>query len=63
MSERFFSSSILDDMCELDDGISLGELLLNVETFPPLLIRLLFGPTMFEKSTLGGGVAFMMIPF
>ena len=49
-----FSSSMLDD------GISLGLLLLKVETFPPLLIRLLFGPTMFAKSTLGGGVVFIV---
>ena len=46
-----------------DDGISLffGILLLIVETFPPLLIRLLFGPTIPEKSTFGGGIVEFMI--
>jgi len=47
-----FSSSMPFGM--LDDCISFGVLLLIVETFPPLLIRLLFGPTMFEKLTGGG---------
>ncbi|MGK3739243.1 MAG: hypothetical protein ACI90V_006090 [Bacillariaceae sp.] len=47
-----------------DDDISLffgGLLLLIVETFPPLLIRLLFGPTIPEKSTFGGGTIELMI--
>jgi hypothetical protein len=43
-----------------DIGISFGVLLVIVETFPPLLIRLLFGPTMFEKSTRGGWLSFMI---
>ena len=49
------SSSLLDDMTSLGKA-----LLLNVETFPPLLIRLLFGPTSFEKSTREGGRVFML---
>jgi hypothetical protein len=53
-----FSSSMLFGM--LDDCISFGVLLLIVETFPPLLIRLLFGPTMFEKLTGGGCIEFMV---
>ena len=46
-----------------DDNRSLffGILLLIVETFPPLLIRLLFGPTIPEKSTFGGGIVEFMI--
>jgi hypothetical protein len=46
-----------------DDDISLffGILLLIVETFPPLLIRLLFGPTIPEKSTFGGGIVEFMV--
>lgn len=52
-----FSSSMLVGIL---DVTSFGVLFVIVETFPPLLIRLLFGPTMLEKSTRGGeAVAFM----
>lgn len=53
-----FSSSTLVGM--FDDCISFGALFVIVETFPPLLIRLLFGPTMFEKSTRGCCVPFII---
>jgi len=50
-----------DDRCALVEGIASFEaLLVKVETFPPLFSRLLFGPTMPENSTLGGGTMLMM---
>ena len=40
----------------------LGALLFNVDTFPPLLVRRLFGPTILvpEKSAFGGGTIELM---
>ena len=55
-----FSASMLDTSFDLEDCISMELLLLKVETFPPLLIRLLLGATILEKSICGAGTSSMI---
>ena len=55
-----FSSSMPVDST-LVGVVSLAVLLFSVETLPPLLILLLLGPTIPEKSTLGDGTMFMVL--